>query len=73
MPNIPVGVGCLRLALAIEFQTLATEEPLDLLRIRDFMSRLRQHIVDHRLKGFEPFIWDVEALEYLAVGNSGFD
>ena len=54
------------LVLAREFQSLAAQQPLDLVRIRDFTDRLRQHIVGHRLKGFEPFIWYAEALEYLA-------
>ncbi len=54
------------LVLAREFQTLATDQPLDLIRIRDFTIRLRQHIIAHRLKGFEPFIWYAEALEHLA-------
>jgi hypothetical protein len=56
------------LALAMEFQVLAMEEPLDLVRIRDFGNRLRQHIIEHRLKGFESFIWDVEALELFGRG-----
>jgi len=54
------------LVLACECQTLAAAQPLDAVRIRNFTSRLRQHIIRHRLKGFEPFIWYAEALEHLA-------
>ena len=54
------------LVLAREFQALATQKPLDLARIRDFENRLKDHIIVHRLKGFDPFIWRAEALQYLA-------
>src|SRR5262249_42878323 len=54
------------LVLAREFQILAAQKPLDLVRTRDFTNRLRHHIATHRLKGFEPFIWYAEALEHLA-------
>ena len=57
------------LSLAREFQVLATEQPLDAVRTRGFTSQLRQHIAAHHLKGFEPFVWYAEALEYLARGN----
>ena len=54
------------LVLAREFQTLATEQPLDAVRIRDFTNRIRQHIISHHLKGFDDVIWHAEALERLA-------
>ncbi len=55
------------LVLASEFQILAAEQPLDLVRVSDFTSRLREHIITHRLKGFEGYIWYAEALEHLAA------
>ena len=54
------------LVLAREFETLASKETFELARIRDFTNRLRGHVITHRLKGFEPFIWYAEALEHLA-------
>jgi hypothetical protein len=54
------------LLLARELQALAVQQPLDLIRIRDFSARLREHVRVHHLKGFEPFIWYAEALEFLA-------
>jgi hypothetical protein len=54
------------LLLAHEFQALAVQQPLDLIRIQGFTFRLKQHVRTHHLKGFEPFIWYAEALEYLA-------
>jgi hypothetical protein len=57
------------LVFAREFQTLADGQPLDAARIQDFISRLRQHIISHCLKGFDPDIWHAEALERLARGH----
>ena len=57
------------LSFAREFQTLASESPLDQGRIRGFRARLHQHIREQRLKGMEPFIWRAEALEALAPGG----
>ena len=54
------------LLLAREFRALAVQQPLDLVRIRDFTARLREHVRAHDLKGLEPFIWYAEALEFLA-------
>ncbi len=54
------------LLLAREFQALAVQQPLDLVGIQDFTARLREHIRVHHLKGFEPFTWYAEALEFLA-------
>jgi hypothetical protein len=58
------------LVFAREFQALASEQPLDAVRIRDFTVRLRQHIVTHHLKGFDDVIWYAEALERLAGGHA---
>src|SRR5688572_18135539 len=44
---------CPMLSLAQEFQSLANAQPPDVTRIRDFTQRFREHIVSHRLKGFE--------------------
>ena len=57
------------LVFAREFQTLASEQPVDAVRIRDFTVRLSQHIISHRLKGFEDVIWYAEALKRLAGGH----
>jgi hypothetical protein len=54
------------LVFAQEFQALANMQPLDPTRIRDLTSRLRQHIIDHLLKGFDDVVWHAEALEHLA-------
>jgi hypothetical protein len=66
------------LVFAREFQALAAQQPLDLARVRDFKRRLQEHIRSHRLKGFQPWIWDAEALEHLAetpplVAKLGFE
>jgi hypothetical protein len=57
------------LVFAREFQTLANEQPLDADRIQNFISRLQQHIISHRLKGFDDVMWHAEALERLARGQ----
>jgi hypothetical protein len=58
------------LIFAKEFQGLASGAPLAQDCIRDFKGRLERHIREGRLKGMEPFIWRVEALEALATGGS---
>ena len=53
-------------AFARELKILASEVPLDCVRIHDFRVRIEAHIRSERLKGMEPFIWCAEGLESLA-------
>ncbi len=66
-----LGLTFLSCARFPKFPTLSAESKLDPERIHDFTLRLTQHIRTHRLKGVDPFIWYVEALERLANDMRG--
>jgi hypothetical protein len=45
------------LVFAREFQTMAAEQPLNAVRIKDFTNRMKKFIISHRLKGFDDVVW----------------
>jgi hypothetical protein len=51
------------LEFAREFESLASQDQVELQRAHDFTLRLKAHVRHERLKGVEPFIWHAEALE----------
>jgi hypothetical protein len=45
---------------------LAAEQPLDAVRVRNFINRMKGFIISNHLKGFDDVVWYAEALECLA-------
>mgnify|MGYP001430150568 CR=1 FL=1 len=54
------------LPLILEFQALASAQPLEPARIAEFSIRYKRHIIEKRIKGWDNGFWHVDALQKLA-------